>query len=125
MTAFFLYAVTDCRCKYALLFEYFARKTRREKPPKPPGLVPSFKCASCSTQCILFRPAPFLIFSFIEENTFLFQTCDLHSLHVSLGNSHMLAKGGQFQDRPVRRKKMPFLPYFPIQCEISLICLKI
>lgn len=119
MTAFFFYAVTDCSCKYVLLFEYFARKTWKEKPPKASQAGISFKCASFSTLGVYYSGQHlFLFLVLLKKNTFLFQNCDLDSLHVSLGNSHVLAKGGQFQDR---QEKMPFLPCFPIQFEIGLI----
>lgn len=60
-------------------------------------------CKFQHSHCLLFRPASFLIF--IEKKFFLFQNYYLGSLHVSLGSSHMLAKGTNFQDRQLIRKK--------------------
>lgn len=102
MTAFFLYAETDCSCKYVSLFEYFARNMLREAPKAYQAGVIQM-CKFQHSHCLLFRPASFPIF--IEKNPFLFQNDCLGSLHVSLGNSHMLAKGTNFQDRQLIRKK--------------------
>jgi len=51
----------------------------------------------------------------------LFQNSDLDSLHVRLGNNHLLAKGRLSAQTHDKEKNLPLLPYFPIQFEIGLI----
>lgn len=63
------------------------------------------------------------IFSyFYWKSPFLFQNYYLGSLHVSLGNSHMLAKGTNFQDRQLVRKKCLSCPV--CQFVLKLVGLK-
>lgn len=64
----------------------------------------SFKCASFSTVTVYY-PGQHLFLFLLKETPFLFQNYYLDSLHVSLGNSHMLAKGANFQDKQLIRKK--------------------
>lgn len=76
----------------------------------------SFKCASFSTVAV--KCSGQHLFLFLLKKIFLFQNYYLDSLHVSLGNGHMLAKGTNFQDRQLIRKKC-------LSCPICKFILKL